>query len=248
MRIFYGPVDSWRFGRSLGVDPLAARHKLCPFSCTYCQYGETERPTIRRQVFVTVERLSRELETLLEGQVAADWVTFAGLGEPTLAANLPDLVAVVRQALALPVVVLTGSALMARPDVRHDLMCFDAVAIKLDVPDETLFGKINRPGSGFPYSFAAIIDGIRRFRAAYAGRFILQTMFVQANKDAASRIADLARSLAPDQVQLNTPLQPALGNPVSAVEMREIVNVFAGLPVCCVYDDEGQARTSLHLF
>ena len=30
MRILYGPIDSWRFGRSLGVDPLAAKHKLCP--------------------------------------------------------------------------------------------------------------------------------------------------------------------------------------------------------------------------
>ncbi|MBN1581469.1 MAG: radical SAM protein [Anaerolineae bacterium] len=246
MRILYGPVDSWRFGRSLGVDPLAARHKLCPLSCTYCQYGRTERPTVRRQVFVSADRLRRDLETI--GQVTADWAAFAGLGEPTLAANLPDLVAVVRQTLALPVVVLTGSGLMARPDVHRDLMSFDAVAIKLDAPDETLFSRINRPGSGFPYAFAAIVDGIRHFRSAYAGRLILQCMFVQANKHVASQMADLARSFAVDLVQLNTPLQPALGSPVSAAEMQEIEGAFAGLPVCCVYDGDGQTRIRPRVF
>jgi wyosine [tRNA(Phe)-imidazoG37] synthetase (radical SAM superfamily) len=246
MRILYGPIDSWRFGRSLGVDPLAARHKMCPLSCIYCQYGETKRPAVRRQVFVSVERLSHELQAV--GRVTADWVTFAGLGEPTLAANLSDLVAVVRQTLALPVVVLTGGGLIAHPDVRRDLMCFDAVAIKLDAADKALFSKINRPGSGFPYSFAAIIDGIRRFRSAYGGQLILQMMFVQANKDVAPQMADLARSLAVDQVQLNTPLQPALGNPVSAAEMLEIQAAFAGLPVCCVYNGDGQARIKPRFF
>ena len=87
----------------------------------YCQYGETERRTARRQIFVSVEQLKRELDTI--GRVAADWVTFAGLGEPTLAANLRDLVAVVRQALALPVCYLdrrrVGRACRcaSRPDV-----------------------------------------------------------------------------------------------------------------------------------
>jgi hypothetical protein len=69
-------------------------------------------------------------------------------------------------------------------------------------------------------------------------------MFVQANKDVAPQMADLARSLAVDQVQLNTPLQPALGSPVSAAEMQEIEGAFARLPVCCVYDDDGRARIS----
>jgi wyosine [tRNA(Phe)-imidazoG37] synthetase (radical SAM superfamily) len=246
MRLLYGPIDSWRFGRSLGVDPLAARHKLCPFSCLYCQYGETERRTVRRQVFVSAERLEREIDAL--GQVAADGVTFAGLGEPTLAANLPDLVAVVRQAFALPVVILTGGGLMAHDDVRRDLLSCDGVAIKLDAPDETLFRQINRPGTGYPHSFAAIVAGIRRFRSAYAGRLILQMMFVQANKDVAPRMAALARSLDPDQVQLNTPLQPALGHPVSAAEMRQIERAFAGLPVRSVVDDDGQVRIRPRLF
>ena len=129
MRILYGPIESWRFGRSLGVDPIALRHKLCPFSCTYCQYGETRQPTVQRRRFVPADRLGKELDAL--GDIAADCITFAGLGEPTLAANLPSLVSVIRERVALPVAVLTGGALLPDVRVRRDLSCFDRVVVKI---------------------------------------------------------------------------------------------------------------------
>ena len=98
------------------------------------------------------------------------------------------------------------------------------------------------PDAVFHTRLRRSLDGLWRFRDSYPGQLILQMMFVQANKDAAPQMADLARSLAADQVQLNTPLQPALGHPVSAAEMQTIQDAFAGLPVCCVYDDAGQPR------
>jgi wyosine [tRNA(Phe)-imidazoG37] synthetase (radical SAM superfamily) len=234
MRTIYGPIDSWRFGRSLGVDPLAGRAKVCPFSCVYCQYGRTERPTLRRQTYVTAGQLRSDAERL--GDVAADCLCFAGLGEPTLAKNLPELVSVVRERFALPVVLLTGSGLLPREDVRRDLLAFDRVVAKLDAPDERLFAQINHPMGGYPYPLAAILNGIRLFRQMYGGHLALQMMFIQANAHAAPHMAELARSLGPDEVQLDTPLQPALGGPLSADEMAEVVQAFAGLPTRCIFD------------
>jgi wyosine [tRNA(Phe)-imidazoG37] synthetase (radical SAM superfamily) len=234
MRILYGPIDSWRFGRSLGVDPLAHRQKLCPFSCTYCQYGKTAHPTIRRRVFVIAERLQAELETL--GNVPVDCVTFAGLGEPTLATNLPALVSTVREKCSQPVGLLTGGALLPIVGVRRDLTCFDWVVATLNAADETCFQQINRPARGYPYSLAAIVDGLRRFRAAYRGTLILQIMLIQANQRVASKMADLARTLQPDAIQLNTPLQPALGSPVSVCEMQDAARAFEEWPTCTIYD------------
>jgi hypothetical protein len=49
-------------------------------------------------------------------------------------------------------------------------------------------------------------------------------------------MAALARSLCADEIQLNTPLQPALGGPISAAEMRRVERAFTGLPVRSVYD------------
>ncbi|MCS7103927.1 MAG: radical SAM protein, partial [Candidatus Korarchaeum sp.] len=33
MEVVYGPVPSWRLGRSLGVDPLGVEEKRCSFDC-----------------------------------------------------------------------------------------------------------------------------------------------------------------------------------------------------------------------
>jgi len=239
MRTLYGPVDSWRFGRSLGVDPLAGKEKRCPLSCIYCQYGSTARPTIRRADFVSPRQLQDDIRSL--GAIQADTVTFAGLGEPTLATNLPELAAMVRKAYAQPLVVLTGSALFALAQVQSDLLTFDVVVAKLDAPDDGLFQRINRPATGYSYPLAAVVEGIRRFRQAYVGKLVLQMMFVQANKRAAPEMAALAHALQPDEVQLNTPLQPALGGPLSAAEMQTVEQEFGGLAVQNVYRD-GQAR------
>jgi wyosine [tRNA(Phe)-imidazoG37] synthetase (radical SAM superfamily) len=239
MRTLYGPIDSWRFGRSLGVDPLAGKEKRCPLSCIYCQYGSTARPTMRRAAFVSPRQLQDDIRSL--GAVEADTVTFAGLGEPTLATNLPELAAVIRKTFTQPLVALTGSALFPIGQARSDLLAFDVVVAKLDAPDDELFQCINRPAAGYSYPLAAVVDGIRHFRHAYAGKLVLQMMFVQANKQAASEMAALACSLQPDEVQLNTPLQPALGGPLSAAEMRVVEQEFGGLSTQSIYRD-GQAR------
>ena len=244
MRTLYGPIRSWRFGRSLGVDPLAGREKRCPLSCIYCQYGPTRRPTTRRQTFVPAQRLRAELEQL--GQVSADWVTFAGLGEPTLAANLAELLEIVRAQLPQPALLLTGGALLPNADVLRQIQGFDAIVVKLDAPDQDLYRRINRPGPG-TCGWPAIVASIRRLRQAFAGRLILEMMFVEPNQHAAPEMAALARSLEPDEVQLNTPLQPALGGPISAAQMRAVEDAFAGVNVTCIYRD-GQARCSPRTF
>ncbi len=67
-------------------------------------------------------------------------------------------------------------------------------------------------------------------------------MFLQANAHVAPQVAELARSLSPDEIQLNTPLQPALGGPISEAQMREVEEAFTGLPARSVFCD-GQAQT-----
>jgi wyosine [tRNA(Phe)-imidazoG37] synthetase (radical SAM superfamily) len=203
---------------------------------------------VRRQAFVSVQRLSDDLQALAE--VSADCVTFAGLGEPTLASNLAELARAVQQRLHLPMILLTGSALLPRADVRRDLLGFDRVAVKLDAPTQDLFGQINRPVPGYPYHLPAVLDGIRLFRQAFAGQLCLQMMFVRANQACAPQMAELALTLDPDEIQLDTPLQPALGEPVSGSEMARIEQAFARVPahvrVRSLYrDGEAQVKPRL---
>lgn len=227
MSLIYGPVPSWRLGRSLGLDPVSSLHKTCSFDCIYCQLGRTRHPLTERQVFVQPSQLRRELAEV--GDVPMDYVTFSGVAEPTLAANLADLVAVVRERFVQPVAILTNSSLMKRDDMRQDLALFDFVVAKVDAPDELLYQQINRPFVND--TLAEILWGIRRFREEFQGKLALQMMFIEANRNRAEEMAEIARGLSPDEVQLNTPLRPSPVPPLSPEEMDEIEATFAGLPV-----------------
>lgn len=230
--IIYGPVPSWRLGRSLGVDLLPGDGKTCSFDCVYCQLGRTTRRLTQRAGFVPLDTVQRELERVRG--VAADYVTFAGMGEPTLASNLGEAIRVARAVLRLPVAVLTNSSLMARQDVREDLAGADVVVAKLDAPNERLFQRINRPA--VDYRLQDIFRAISLFRAEYAGKLALDMMFIRANRSSATEMAAMVRQLSPDEVQINTPLRPCAVAPLTAKEIAAIQGQFRDLPVLAVYE------------
>lgn len=233
MAIIYGPVASWRLGRSLGIDLLNTRRKVCSFNCVYCQLGETDQFIVEPREFVTLEQLTDEIELL--NPIKADYATFSGMGEPTLASNLGEAIELARSILDLPIAVLTNSSLMFREDVRQQLAHADTVVAKLDVPNEELFAMVNRPAPGL--HFNRIKDGIRLFRHKYRGKLALQIMFIEANKDYASEIATLARQISPDEVQIDTPLRPSKVKPLPRENIASIREKFNNLRnVITVYE------------
>jgi wyosine [tRNA(Phe)-imidazoG37] synthetase (radical SAM superfamily) len=242
MAIVYGPVPSWRLGRSLGIDLLSTKRKVCSFNCSYCQLGETTAFAIEPEEFVSLRRLSGEIQGLTG--IEADYATFSGMGEPTLASNLGEAIGLVRADLALPVAVLTNSSLLFRQDVRERLDQADVVVAKLDAPNEEVFQLVNRPTCGL--RFELVLEGIRQFRHAYQGRLALQMMFVDANAGYAEAMAELARGIQPDEVQINTPLRPSKVKPLSAEVVAGIRATFYGLPnVVSVYEAPAHKVTPL---
>ncbi len=229
--IIYGPVPSWRLGRSLGVDLLSTVEKTCSFDCTYCQLGRTINPQVERKLFVTTTQLAKELESVRG--ISADYVTFSGTGEPTLASNLGEAIKLAKSILPLPVAILTNSSLMPREEVRSELTQANAVVAKVDAPDEQIFRQINRPIAG--YSFDQILRSIEQFRKEFKGKLALQMMFIAKNKDYTRQMADIARQISPDEVQLNTPLRPSPIRPLTPKEMAIIEKEFAGLKAVNVY-------------
>ncbi len=178
MPIIYGPVPSWRLGRSLGIDLLSTRGKTCSFDCVYCQLGRTIHSLDEPKEFVPVSKLVSELEQVRG--VQADYATFSGVGEPTLASNLGQAIEIVKSGLGVPVAVLTNSSLMPREDVRQGLAKADSVVAKLDAPTEELFHTINKPV--IDYSLTEVLEGIRRFRLEFGGKLAVQMMFIEANR------------------------------------------------------------------
>jgi wyosine [tRNA(Phe)-imidazoG37] synthetase (radical SAM superfamily) len=221
--IIYGPVSSWRLGRSLGIDLLSTQGKTCSFDCVYCQLGMTVHPEVERREFVSLDRLAQELKTV-EG-TAADYATFSGMGEPSLASNLGEAIRLVKYALKLPVAVLTNSSLIPKEGVRRELALADVVVAKVDAPTEELFRKINRPIRS--QTLAEIMKALQLFREEYHGKLALQMMFLDANRDYAAGMAKIAEQLSPDEVQINTPLRPCGVTPLTAKEVAAIEREFS---------------------
>jgi wyosine [tRNA(Phe)-imidazoG37] synthetase (radical SAM superfamily) len=232
-KYLYGPVPSWRLGRSLGVDLVSVQGKSCPFACIYCQLGPTTELTLLRRIFVPTAAVLEEIRALPPG-VAMDYLTLSGRGEPTLAANLGEAIAGLKRLRPEKVAVLTNAALLDREEVRRELAEADLVCAKLDAATQEVFEAVNHPPPGL--RIETVLSGIRAFRAGYRGRLALQIMFLEANREEAPELARLAREIGPDEVQLNTPLRPCGVLPLPPGELREIARLFEGIPAPSVYD------------
>lgn len=231
--IVYGPVPSWRLGRSLGIDLLSTKGKTCSFDCIYCQLGRTVNPLTERKQFVSLSQVAADLERVRG--ISADYATFSGVGEPSLASNLGEAITLIKSVLKLPVAVLTNSSLMSREDVRRDLTLADVVVAKIDAPNEELFRQINRPY--LQCTFGEISRAIKLFRGEYQGKLALQMMFIEANRGCAPEMARIAEQLSPDEVQINTPLRPCAIQPLTPEDISAIQREFSKLgKVVTVYE------------
>ena len=233
MKTVYGPVASWRLGRSLGVDLICSPNKICSFDCIYCQLEHTERITSQREVFVPIEKIKKELKQALE-RATSDVVTLSGMGEPTLAKNIDRVIKIIRELTDLPIAILTNSSLLFDKNVQKKLKQLDIIVAKLDASNQELFQKISRPATGV--TFEKTLQGIKEMRKQFHGKFALQIMFMNENKSYAGELAELARDINPDEVQINTPLRPCNVKPLSKEELDEIEKKFTGLNTISVYN------------
>ena len=200
----YGPVASWRYGRSLGIDPIGAV-STCSFDCVYCQLGEIEDKTRDRRIFVSTSRILRDLQAFAVDGV--DVISLSGSGEPTLALNLGEIVAAIKADTGKPVVVLTNASLLGDAGVRQELALADFVAAKVDAAGDERLRRVDRPVAGI--GFDEIRRGLLAFRREYRGRLAVQTMLLGRwpDRDQADYVAFI-NELAPDEIQLCAPTRP----------------------------------------
>jgi len=230
----FGPLFSWRLGRSIGIDLVSMPDKICNFNCGYCQLGETVRYQDNREEFVSTEEVLREI--IAFPRVDVDYYTFSSSGEPTLAKNLGEVIGELKRIKKEKIAVITNASLIAREDVQKDLLEADYVLAKMDACSQKKFMEVNAPLSEI--KFHEIIDGLKSFRLKYQGILALQIMFVESNKDNAEEISGIAKEIDPDEVQINTPLRPSELRPLSKEEIDNILVYFSGFKCKNVYDAE----------
>jgi len=232
----YGPVPSWRLGRSLGIDPLLPP-KTCTFDCIYCQLGRTINKILRPESIETtvkVDKVLKDLETALRGIApeSIDYVTFSGTGEPTLNLELGEMIVQIRKLTGeIPIAVLTNASLVNRKDVRTNLTKADLIVAKLDAPNQKLFETINRPAEGLKLD--TIIEGLKLLRREASCRLALQIMFLESDvgvrynteSNCVEALIESVDAIKPDEVEVNTPTRPPSEPSVRAVPPEKIEEI-----------------------
>jgi len=197
-------VPSWRFGESLGIDPIFHR-STCSFNCIYCQLGNIEKVTTEIKEYVSTSRVVADFKEILGQKKKIDVITYSGSGEPTLASNLGEIVISLKElAPEIPQFILTNATELKNPLVQKNLQHMDKVILKLDAGDEKTFNLVNRPAEGV--TLKRVVEGIRSFRENFKGSVEVQTMFMPIiNSHEISSFAQILKEINPDFVQLNTP-------------------------------------------
>ena len=181
--IIYGPMDSRRFGRSLGINLLPENRKICTFECLYCQYGEPEK--VKPSGFPSLEQIEKETDFFFScAKIDAaqyDWITIAGNGEPTLHPDFEEAVDILirlrdQYFYETPLGILSNSSTCHRPEIQQSLMKLDGRFMKLDAGRAATFKTLNQPGPAD--TWARIVLGLRRMR-----RIVIQSMFVAGRVD-----------------------------------------------------------------
>lgn len=228
MMIAFGPVPSRRLGLSLGINHIP--YKICPYSCVYCQVGRTKKLSIKREDFYPVKQIvdeaRKKIEESKKAGITIDYVTLVPDGEPTLDANLKEIIAGLKE-FQLPIAIISNTALIFNDDVQKDLLVADWVSLKVDSVLEKSWRKINRPHHHVQLS--QILDGMLKFRSLYKGLLVTETMFVSGVNDSelvVHELVEFLKKLQPAMSYLSIPTRPPAENWVKPPSFDVITRIL----------------------
>ena len=186
--LIYGPINSRRLGRSLGVNILPLEKKYCSFNCIYCQYGWTEHGKKLEEAaeylpsFEEINaKLGDALKTYSEAGINIDYITFSGNGEPTLHPDFPEIVNLVKKLgnmyyPAAKSAILSNSTTVVRKGIRNALDALDVRIMKLDTGDEEILRNINCPV--IDININEIVKNLKKLKPVH-----IQTLFLKGIND-----------------------------------------------------------------
>ncbi len=208
--IAFGPVPSRRLGRSLGINNIP--HKVCTYSCAYCQVGRTIQMEIMRRPYYSTDEIFDEVEKKVEESrevgMTIDYLTFVPDGEPTLDLNLGHEIDILRP-LGIKIAVISNASLIWAEDVRTELCKSDWVSLKVDAIEERAWRKINRPHRSL--ELKKILQGICDFARIYSGTLVTETMLLEGINDsehALEQVADFLSEVKPACAYISVPTRP----------------------------------------
>lgn len=247
MNTIFGPINSRRFGSSLGID-LSPALKQCNFDCLYCELAPT--PTVDAQTnIVSVEQIINDLKPHLSDKI--DVITLTANGEPTLYAHLNELIDEIDKIKnTTETLILTNSATLVDEKIFNTLLKLDQVKLSLDAISEDVFKKIDRPHANIKVD--EVVKRVQEFSKVYKGKLFIEILFVHGLNDTKQEIEKLNEALLnidASRVDLGTidrpPAYPVMG--ISYKELHEASLMFdSSIPIHIASRVHAEPNNSLY--
>jgi len=219
MKTIFGPINSRRFGSSLGID-LSPALKQCNFDCLYCELAPAVTVDAQKRV-VSVEQIISELKEHLDEKI--DVITITANGEPTLYPHLDELIDAINQIKNnTQTLILTNSAMLVDKRVFSALLKLDQVKLSLDAISDDIFNKIDRPHKDIKVD--EVVKKVQEFSRVYKGKLFIEILFVHGLNDTKEEIAKLNLALLDikaSRIDLGTIDRPPAYN-VSGLSYKEL--------------------------
>jgi wyosine [tRNA(Phe)-imidazoG37] synthetase (radical SAM superfamily) len=230
--IIFGPINSRRFGMSLGVD-LSPSIKQCNFDCLYCELSpmlSVDSQTLVVDKQDIIEQLKKHLDEKI------DVITLTANGEPTLYPHLSSLIDEIDKIKnTTQTLILTNSATLIEKKVFDALLKLDQVKLSLDAVSEDIFKKIDRPHAKIEID--KVLKRVKEFSKTYKGKLFIEILFVHGlndSQDEIKKLNDVLLDIDCTRIDLGTidrpPAYPVMG--ISYKELHEISLMFdSSLPI-----------------
>ena len=217
--IIFGPINSRRFGMSLGID-LSPSSKQCNFDCLYCELAPMATVDTQSNP-VKIPTIISELKKHLDEKI--DVITLTANGEPTLYPNLSELIDEIDKIKnSTETLILTNSATLIDKKVFNALLKLDQVKLSLDAISSDMFKKIDRPHESIKID--EVVERVKEFSKVYTGKLFIEILFVHGlndTKEEIQKLNDILLEINCERIDLGTIDRPP-AYPVMGISYKEL--------------------------
>jgi len=234
MNILFGPVNSRRFGKSLGID-LSPSKKQCNFDCLYCELEPAKTMESYEDV-VSVEEIMEVLNGSLAEHQDIDALTVTANGEPTLYPYLSELMNEIDEIKGnIKTLILSNASMIHNDKTQKALIKFDIVKLSLDCATARCLKRLDRADKSI--DIESIKEGMLIFRSKFSKALIIEILMVKGINDSSEEIEKLNEyllKLNPTRIDIGTIDRPPAYKveALSYEDLRKISLLFdSSLPI-----------------
>jgi wyosine [tRNA(Phe)-imidazoG37] synthetase (radical SAM superfamily) len=224
MSIIFGPINSRRFGISLGID-LSPNKKQCNFDCLYCELKSAKKID-RYEDITPLEEILTAIKESLYNHSNIDVITITANGEPTLYPYLRELILEINRIKGdIKTLILSNGSTINNMEVQESLMLFDIVKLSLDCATSKCLKKLDRVYKDI--KIENIKKGMLDFRKKFKKIFIIEILIVKGINNKDREIEELNKfllKLNPTRIDIGTIDRPPAYD-IEALSYKELRDV-----------------------